>query len=114
VYRCSSDRLFQNIDPTEIKSYHQPHTHTPKYRAVSDNRTSEENIEMSRGCIRFPDCIPCAPQNTTQVFEKAEVEKVAVALYSEGRISETEMTEVVAGDRKYRREADLPSAPINK
>lgn len=54
-------------------------------------------------CIRFP----CAPHNMNHVFEKAEVEKVAVALYSEGRISETEMTEVVAGDRKYRQQAEV-------
>mmetsp|Transcript_31031 Transcript_31031/g.36552 ORF Transcript_31031/g.36552 Transcript_31031/m.36552 type:complete len:297 (-) Transcript_31031:307-1197(-) len=58
------------------------------------------------GCIRFNDCIPCAPQSP-QVIEKIEVEKVAVALYSEGRISKTEMTEVVASDLKFRNETDV-------
>jgi len=58
---------------------------------------------MSLLCIRLPDCLPCAfPRaDQSQIIEKLEVEKVAVTLFSEGKISESELDRIVASDKVY-------------
>jgi hypothetical protein len=52
---------------------------------------------------RIQDCIPCAPKATdsASVAEKFEVERVAVSLYSEGKISASELDSIVSSDRIF-------------
>jgi hypothetical protein len=55
-------------------------------------------------CLRLGHCFPCAPgpKSDLPILEKLEVERSAVLLFSEGKISSDELDRIILSDRAAR------------